>query len=277
MDANTAGRNAELIYESTNCGINSYNVKFSRYCWGGQNIEYSNQCPQGKNLFGCVCLKPGAQYCILNKQYSKEEYEAFVPQIIEQMKRTPYNQGSNSPALSSKEGNNTPPLEKRMPRLGGGVSYEYGEFFPLAISLFGYNNSVSFDDHRLTREEVLAKGWKWEEQESGTRGKGTIDMQTLPTEIAQINDTICSMILTCEGCERNYQIIRQEFTFYQQNSIPLPRRCPDCRHRERLSWRNPKKLWQRQCSQCSQDIQTTYSPARPEKVYCEACYLQTVY
>jgi hypothetical protein len=28
------------------------------------------------------------QYCILNKQYTKEEYEELVPKIIEHMKKT---------------------------------------------------------------------------------------------------------------------------------------------------------------------------------------------
>ncbi len=39
-----------------------------------------------QNCFGCISLR-NASYCILNKQYTKEEYEALVPQIIEHMSK----------------------------------------------------------------------------------------------------------------------------------------------------------------------------------------------
>ena len=41
------------------------------------NVAYSQFCYNSKDLFGCVGFV--TQYCILNKQYSKEEYEALVP------------------------------------------------------------------------------------------------------------------------------------------------------------------------------------------------------
>lgn len=36
------------------------------------------------NMFGCANMRD-KQYCILNKQYTHEEYEKLVPQIIEKM------------------------------------------------------------------------------------------------------------------------------------------------------------------------------------------------
>ena len=57
-------------------------------------------------------------YCILNKQYTKEEYEALVSKIIEQMNTMPY-------------------VDKN------GVTYKYGEFFPIELSPFGYNETVA--------------------------------------------------------------------------------------------------------------------------------------
>lgn len=44
-----------------------------------------------------------------------------------------------------------------------------------------------------------------------------------------------------------------------------------------MALRNPRKLWKRQCGKCGKEIQTTYSPERPETVYCEGCYLSVVY
>lgn len=48
---------------------------------------------------------------------------------------------------------------------------EYGEFCPLSIAMFGYNNSVSGWEDPLSKEEVLKKGWKWEDAESGVTSK----------------------------------------------------------------------------------------------------------
>ena len=57
-------------------------------------------CAASSNLFGCVGLK-SKEYCILNKQYTKEAWEALVPQIIEHMKKTrlPDGQAALQPQL----------------------------------------------------------------------------------------------------------------------------------------------------------------------------------
>jgi len=48
---------------------------------------YSQYCLNSNNIFGCNGLRK-KDYCILNKQYTKEEYETIVPKIIEHMKKT---------------------------------------------------------------------------------------------------------------------------------------------------------------------------------------------
>lgn len=222
-DSNTAGRNAELLYETTNCGIGSYNVKFSRYCWGARDTEYSNSCKNVSDCFGCVSLKANARYRVLNKQYPETEYRVLVTKIKDEM------------------------LKKG----------EYGEFFPLSMALFGYNNSVSFDEAPLTREETLARGWKWEDQKSGVYGDKNA--------------------LACEHCRRNYKIIAQEQKFYDEERIPAPRKCPDCRLRARLAIRNKKKMRSALCAKCETPVQTTYAYEYAPVIYCEPCYLKTVY
>ncbi len=63
---------------------------------------------------------------------------------------------------------------------------------------------------------------------------------------------------------------------YKKNTIPLPLLCPNCRHAERLTHRNPPKLWHRQCAKCTNEFETSYAPDRPEIIYCESCYQQEV-
>ena len=48
-------------------------------------------------------------------------------------------------------------------------------------------------------------------------------------------------------------------------------------YQNRAKSRPPRKPWNRKCNKCDIDIQTVYSPDRPEKVFCEDCYLKEVY
>jgi len=43
-----------------------------------------------------------------------------------------------------------------------------------------------------------------------------------------------------------------------------------------MALRNPRKLYERVCDKCGKDMITTYSPERPEVVYCESCYNKEV-
>ncbi len=183
------------------------------------------------NCFGCAGARK-QKYCILNKQYSKEEYEKVRGQIIDSLK---------------KEG-------------------VYGEFFPPAISAFGYNESAAQADFPLTKEQALAKDYKWEDASRGTYGQ---------------EDPIKN-IFACAQCRKNYRLIPAELQFYKQFAIPLPALCPDCRHTRRIAARGPNKLWHRQCmckvtkhghdAICPNEFETSYSPERPEMLYCESCY-----
>ncbi len=115
----------QLVYDSA-CVYPAYNTKFSIMLMNARDISYSIYCMSGKNLFGCVGVQRG-EYCIFNKQYSKEEYEKLRAKIIEHMKRTG----------------------------------EYGEFFPISMAQFGYNETSAQDYFPLIREQALKKGYKW--------------------------------------------------------------------------------------------------------------------
>lgn len=243
MDANTAGRDAELVYESTNSGIGTFNVRFCRYCWGCSNTEYCNQCKNGDQLFGCVGLKPGAKNCILNKQYSEADYHALSARIRQQMKD----------------------------------AGEYGEFFPLSISLFGYNTSVSFDEYPCTRDEALAKGWKWEQEPPGVYEQGTLSVSELLELWQRDRHHVLQETLTCQSCARNYRIVAHELAFYQKQQLPPPLECPDCRQSKRLQRRNPKRVFQASCFSCKGTVETALNPDQFEKIACDSCYEKLVY
>lgn len=239
MDCDTAGRNAQVIYNSINSGLDTSNQIVCAVCWGSTFAEYSMYCFNANNIIGCAGLRK-KDYCILNKQYSKEEYETLRGEIISEMK---------------KRG-------------------EYGQFFPAEFSSFGYNESAAQEQFVLTKEEALARGFTWEETHRGTYGKETKQWQDVEDTIQGVLFDPTKEIFACTLCTKNYRIIANEFSFYQRLEIPLPRMCPDCRHARRFAARGPNTLFDRTCSNCSISIKTSYSPESPEIIYCESCYNQ---
>src|SRR3989338_5472155 len=83
------GGNSELAYEGVSVVVTGNQILFDAIVWYSSNVSYSYMMNNCHNCFGCAEMN-GKQYCILNKQYSKEEYEQLAPRIIEQMKNVPY-------------------------------------------------------------------------------------------------------------------------------------------------------------------------------------------
>ena len=264
------GNNAELIYESINVGEGFSNSKFCQQCWGNcKNLEYSNICIGASDLFGCVGLRK-KQYCILNKQYSEEEYRKLRQKIINQMDKMPYEDKA-------------------------GRTYRYGEFFPPENSLWGYNETTVSEYFPLDRAEIEKRGYRWVDIEK-YRGvyKPTLKAVDIPDNIKDVHNSILNEIIECITCKKPYRIIRQEFDFYKNQDIAVPRECSECRYKKRFRQRNSFKLWHRQCmcdykvfkntvlhehhkeGRCPNEFETSYSPERPEVVYCEQCYQKEV-
>lgn len=243
MDIYHAGDNMELGYECHGCSRVS-NCHFIHLSYDNFNLDYCDTCHNSQNLFGCMSVKKG-EYMILNKKYKKEEYLELKEKIIEHMRTTG----------------------------------EYGEFFPPQISPVCYNETQGNLYISMSKEEVLAKGWQWEDNIPGTFGKETIKAEDIPDKIEDIPDSYLNEIFACIDCSKNYNIVPNELSFYRKENLPLPRKCPDCRYKARFHLRLPRRLWHRQCMKtgCSNEFETSYASERPEKIYCESCYNKEVY
>lgn len=236
----------ELCYEYI-CNYQNQRIFFSVWHHSCHDIWYSSYCVSSNNLFGCIGLKHKS-YCILNKQYTKEEYEDLAPRIKEQM--------------------------TRLRQSFGGQEYGFGEFFHPSLSLFCYNETVAQEYFPLMKEEALKRGYRWREKDPRDYQKQTY---SVPQDIAQVPALITNEILACAVCAKNFRIEKPELSFYKMYSLPIPKKCPDCRHKDRLALRNPRMLFGRKCSKCAAELKTTYSSERPEKILCEKCYLETLY
>jgi hypothetical protein len=56
--------------------------------------------------------------------------------------------------------------------------------------------------------------------------------------------------------------------------LPVPNKCPMCRHKEQFSRQLPRRLYDRMCVQCEVLLKSPYSPERSDVVYCEECYFR---
>lgn len=262
------GLDATRMYECVTCGAQTSNIRFSWECWNAaHDIEYSAFCSTSSNLFGCVGLR-SKQYCIFNKQYSKEEFEALREKIIQQMNDMPYTDRK-------------------------GRVYRYGEFFPIELSPLAYNETTTQDFFPITKEIAEERGYVWRDPELRdyqTTKKGS----ELPDHIKDVPDSVVGEVIECSSCQRPYQVIPMELAFYRRIGIPAPELCPSCRFLKRLPFVNPPKFWHRKCQcagavsidgvyknqiehfhgadACPNEFETAYAPEKPDIVYCAQCY-----
>ncbi|MFH1162289.1 MAG: hypothetical protein V1696_03380 [Candidatus Jorgensenbacteria bacterium] len=271
-DAYEPAFNCERQYE---CHAGN-RLSFSKFCsvsYDNHHLEYCEMCHGSDNLFGCIGLRD-KKYCILNRQYSKEEYEKLVLEIIAQMKTVAY-------------------------RDKGGREYRYGEFFPVELSPFAYNETVAQEYFPLSKDGAAKAAFDWREPEERNYKptKKASDFQN----IEEVPDTVIEETFECkhkgecrEQCTVAFRVVPQELELYRRLDVPLPDLCPNCRHYARIAQRNPLKLWHRKCQcagaksengvysnatshshgmgRCPNEFETSYAPDRKEIVYCESCY-----
>ena len=256
------GDTSEIIYETAS-GLQSQRIMFSHGCNNSMDVEYSDRIYNCSNLFGCVMFR-NKKYCILNKRYTKDEYEELIPKIKKHMDEMPF-------------------IDKR------GRIYKYGEFLPSEHSLWAYNETLASQYFPLLKEEVWVQGYRWRDQVEKDF-QVTIETKDLPNHIDDVPDSIVHEVIACEhaikkennkhesGCNEKcitaFRILPDELKFYRIMKLALPRLCYNCRYYERLKKVNVPRMYHRKCMKegCKNEFETAISSDRPEIVYCEKCY-----
>ncbi len=242
------GQGASQLYECQNVGEGADSVYFSANCFPDVfGLTYCDYAIGGKNNFGCISLKR-KKYCILNRQYSKEEYEKLKAQIIEDMKKNPY-------------------IDKL------GRKFFYGEFFPPEMSQFPYNKSNAMRFLPKTKEAALAMGYSWDDTENPSP-PATMQANDLPETIKETTDKILEEVIECTNCKRSYRITQGELGLMRKLGLPLPHECPKCRENKRFARMTKPGMHHRNCDKCEAPIYTPYAPDDPRIVYCVSCYQQ---
>jgi len=245
MDQVFFGENCELIYNSTRCGYNSSQIKFSTVAFlNSANIEYSLMCMSCHDCFGCIGLR-NCEFCILNRQYRKDEYLELRRRIIAQMSDAKFNGGQ--------------PV--------------YGEFFPYAFSLHPLNDTEVMFRLPLSKAEALHRGAIWDEKAPAIQTP-TISWDQVPAQSADVPDNITGEVLACAETGQAFRITAQELKAYKRLQLPLPRKHWRTRLLQRRSLINPPILHRQRCEQSGQELYSTFPPEDTWHVLSNEAYTQ---
>jgi len=226
----------EQAYESLTPD-NSYRSLGTIFSNKSSYSRYTLHCPTSNNIFGSVSVRKG-EYIILNKRYTKEEYEELLPEIIKHMKETG----------------------------------EYGEFMPAQMSFFGYNETMAQEVMPLTKDQAIEKGYNWQGDLVKPLGSTTLPVIDIPNDIIDVSDSVVDEVLECAECKRNYRIVQQELKLYRRMRIPIPRKCFQCRIDRRINVRSLGRLLFRNCGKCEAEVRTPYQKEHVATVWCNDCY-----
>jgi hypothetical protein len=194
------------------------------------------ECINSKNILGCVGMQRN-DFCILNMQYTPEDYVRVATQIIEDM---------------MKRG-------------------EWGEYLHPQLSFFSYHETVAHEYFPLTKDEALLKGFRWRDEVPHRIDAPLV--AAVPETIQEVSDEITKRAIPCELTGKPFKITPYELQIYRALGIPLPRICPDERHKARVAKTNPPKLWKRRCAESGEEIITAVPPTSYKRVVSNEVYL----
>ncbi len=186
----------QLIYRSFAMSLGPYNCQFCYMSPGLADSQYCAYVFHSTQMFGCIGFPRRASCCILNKQYTKAEYESLLPRIIAHMKTTG----------------------------------EWGKWFPLWMSDFPYADTVAQEYFPLNSIQAEKFNVRWDHEKSYSMQTTASD---IPDNIHDVSEAILSEILSDQENQRAYKLQKKELAFYKANTIPIPRRCFDSRNLRR--------------------------------------------
>ena len=248
-DISSFGWELSLSYNSLSIGANVNKCYMSSVVtlWAS-DIYYSHTIIGGNNLFGCIWLR-NQSYCILNRQYTKEEYEKLVAKIITHMQQT----------------------------------WERWQFFDPNISPFGYNETVAQEYFPYAKHDAQAEWYQWNDYFSDPVIPASI--QTIhydhytPEQRTELknNDDVLKQLFICSISGRPYRIVKKELEFYRTHHLPLPYKHPDVRHIERFALLPRQWLSLVQCDHCKTITTSVHEHDVGQSLYCEECYQKKIY
>ena len=170
---------------------NSFNVST------GENIYYSTALQDCSYCFWCIWLR-NKQYCILNQQYTKEEWYATINSIFLSME---------------KEGT-------------------FGKFFPSSLNPYYFNDTIASLIEDFTREEAETAWYLRRDEEIAVDIPDRMEVveladldqyEEMKDGVRTIDPAILKKVIRDEA-GNVYRVIKMEYDFLMKYGLPLPRR-----------------------------------------------------
>ncbi len=218
------------------CVTGGYDIKHSSWS-DARYSEYLDLCYEVEYCFGCIGLR-NKKHCILNKQYTKEEYENLKSKIIENMKS----------------------------------KGEYGDFLPYFMGLCPYNFSTAIIYFpELQKSEIDRLNGYWSSEDlSSSEGDNSMG---LPDSIFETNISISDKALICPESHYRFNISKAEYDFHKRKGFALPRLHFDLRVIKKARKASVIKSFLYKCFFCKKDIMAYYPYEWGYKnIACEECY-----
>ena len=250
---NTPSNNCYLstaIFGSSDCyyGIGAGNSSQCRFTMSILNncfdVEYSTSCYNCEHCFGCVGLRH-KKFCILNKQYTEEEYW----QKLDELKCAMLERG------------------------------EYGELPPLKFSTQHWKGSGAALVYGATKEECQKLGALDFEAGAEDAEGPVVDpalmgsLESLP-DCLGASDDISGKPFKDTVFGRRFSYLKPELELYKTLNVAPPRKHPTRRIRELYAEMNIAVFVEANCAHCQKSIQTAGNSNYPNRqIYCSACYL----
>jgi hypothetical protein len=229
------GENGRQVTHSVGVGHNAFNVSHSIDCSNAiSDLEYCFNCYESKNLFGCVGLRH-AEYCVLNRQYAKEEYFKVVAEIVKNLQ------------------------SKRL----------YHKPLNIKFSPFPYNLSAAYDFFPLTKVQADMLKYSWDDKEEHIRPR-----QLLGGKISESLDHITdidqselfSSVFLCELSGKPFQISPAEYDLCHLLNVPPPIRAFEQRYKDHLFKMGNRVLLKRKDSLSGEEFSSCYAEKSRYKI-----------
>ena len=182
IDSHAIVDGSQLIWGNVST-CESYNCHNIIGCWTTKDSCYGEFMQNCENCFGCISLRY-KKFCVLNKQYSEDEYGKIKAHIIDEL------------------------------------GDYYGNPFPFDVAPFSYQDSAFRDYGVFTKEETEHMGWQWGEEKKA-KSFECESVSLLPDDIQKADNTIDTVFL-CEKSKKPFKIIPQEIRLLKKIVAPPP-------------------------------------------------------
>jgi len=233
---------AELVF-MTSLPVYSYYAIFSFSVSHCKFVEYSAYLQNCQNCFGC-CGLVNKQYCIFNKQYSKEEYEILRKKIISYMKETG----------------------------------EWGRFFPGYFAPNPYEESFSGFHFPLDRPGDL--GFRYADPVESMSPK-TEEIEAIPDTYRGLDTEkekwLTEQIFWDKSYKRSFRITKKDIDFAKRIQCPLPHNYYVHHLQDNFAWMPFNgELRDTICAKSGQKIKTNWPEKFDGRILSEEEYLKVV-